>query len=464
MTVKPYNLNDIPMRPYQDAAYEFCVRHPKCGLFMDMGLGKTRIAGARIADMIYQFWGTTALILGTKRVVEEAWPEELEKWRYTRDLKYVVLKGSAKQIQELLKTPNVDIFLCSYSLAHHLVQRTGQIRPDMIIFDESQKLRNQKTKRHQAALLLSARCKYIMELTGTPVPNGMHQLYGQIKLLDGGVRLGTTETAFLKRWFTVNPYSGKPELGKGSFDDISKTIRGICFTLLTEDYVDLPPLVINDVIVTMDDKLAKQYAEFEEEQVMQLPETGDKITALTAAALYAKLSQFANGEIYDNDKKNKKSHIVHDLKMEALDDIIDEAFGENVLVIYQQKCDRDRILAKYPQARHIHSNEDVRAWKRGEISIGLAHPQSLGEGLNLQSGGRIMVWYGITFNLENYLQMVKRLWRSGQTKPVIMHRIFCKGTVDTDMRSAINRKNATQYDFMVAMKHRVELHTMKRAA
>lgn len=445
---------DLPAHGYQHAGYLFAKRHPKCALFVDMGLGKTRIAGARAADAIYSFDGISkVLIVGPKRVVENSWPEELQKWRYTRGLRFLILNGTQKEIHRKLDQPGIDIHLVSYDRVHLILQKARYPEYGLVILDESQKVRNPSTRRYQAVELITADAEQIIELTGTPAPNGLHQLWSQIKLLDGGQRLGKTQRAFTQRWFSMNEHSGKLQVNAGeAADQIHKAIRGICFTLLSEDYQKLPPLIVNDVNIELPPTIMERYNKFEEESVLELFD-GEDITAVNATVLYSKLTQFSNGSVYDSEKV---SHHIHDEKLDALEDIIDEAFGNNVFVVYQHIEDRIRIKKKYPHAVHIHTNESIEAWKRGEIELAMGHPASIGEGLNLQTGGHILVWFGVTWNLEHYLQTIKRFWRQGQTRPVMMHRLICKNTIDEIIVRSIKRKDKVQYNMLSAMKHRIE--------
>lgn len=461
MIVKGKDL-DKPPHEYQWAAYQFARAKKKCALFMEMGLGKTRPASAVAADALWSFETEAVIVFGPKTVVEDTWPEELQKWAYTRSLRYVVLNGTEKQIHRKLDLPGIDVYLCSYDRAHLILKKARYPKFGMAILDESQSVRNQATRRWQAVELLTARCDRIIELTGTPSPNGLHQLWAQIFLLDAGKRLGKTIGAFMRRWFKLNPINDKVEANKGTPEQIHARLKDICFTLLAADYQKLPPLITKDIVVKFPDKLKEAYDKFEEEAVLSMPSLREDITAVNASALYAKLAQFANGVIYDAEKKE---HPVHDLKLEALDAVIDGALGENVLVFYKHQSDLRRILARYPgRAVHLKSGTDaVTRWKAGEIEIGVGHPDSIGRGLNLQSGGRIVVWFGLTFNLEHYLQAIKRVWRQGQTLPVMMYILVSEGTIDEIIGRAIIRKDKTQTDLMQAMKRRIEI-VLKRAS
>lgn len=454
---------DLPMFRYQSAAYSFIQSRSKAALFMDMGLGKTRPAAARIADFIYEFDGNSpVLIVGPKRVVEDTWPEELQKWRYSRALTFEVLNGTEEQIHKKMDKVGVDIHLCSVDRIHILLKSRRMPIYHFVVLDEGQKLRNPDTRRWQAADLLTSRATNVLILTGTPAPNGLHQLWGIIKLLDDGKRLGKTQGSYISRWFNVDKEGKHKTLkNKEAGKQINARLKDICFTLMAEDYQSLPELIVNDISIDMPFKLRRMYDNFEDRAVLELPMVDRKFVAINATSLYGKLTQFSNGAIYDIDKK---WHAVHDLKLEALDEVIDEAFGENVLVIYQHRSDLERILKRYPgKAVWLKDQKAITAWKAGQIEIGVGHPASMGVGTNLQTGGRILVWFGLTWNLEDYMQTNKRLHRTGQTKPVMLHRIFCKQTVDEIIVRALKRKDVTQRDFMVAMKHNIE-DVLRRAA
>lgn len=438
---------------YQKALYLFVRRNKKCCVWVDMGLGKTRPTAAVIADVLNAFNQVSrVMVIGPKRVVEEAWPEELQKWHYSRHLKFQVLTGGRKGVHDGLRRPGIDIDLISYDMAGHVLSAGLESGPGMVVLDESQYIVNPTAKRSLAAELICAEAERVVLLTGTPAANGYHQVYNQIRLVDGGKRLGRTQKAFLRRWFDTNQ-EGKPVAKPGAKEDIQNRIKDVCFTLLSEDYIQLPPLIVNDVKVNLSTKEKKAYDDFEKKSILELADGVQTITASSVTGLYAKLTQFANGNVYD---EYKTSHVVHDEKINALAEILDGHQGENVLVMYTHVCDRERIMRAHPQARWLKTTEDVRAWKRGEISLALAHPSSIAVGLNMQSGGRIMVWYGMIWNLGNYLQCIKRLWRQGQKKPVIMHRILCQGTIDLSIARSLERKNKTQYGLMSAMKHRIE--------
>jgi Superfamily II DNA/RNA helicases, SNF2 family len=454
--IVPGEDTDKPPHDYQWAAYNFARDRKKCALFMEMGLGKTRPASAVIVDALRSFECDSVIVFGPKAVVEDTWPEELQKWAYTRDLRFVVLNGTENEIHRKLDLEGIDVYLCSYDRAHLIIKKARYPKFDMAVLDESQGVRNQATRRWQAVELLIARCDRVIELTGTPSPNGLYQLWAQLFLLDGGRRLGKTLGAFYRRWFHKNPFTDKIEPNTGAPAQIHARLRDICFTLLAEDYQKLPPLIVKDIRIKFSDALKKKYYTFEEKSVLSIPGLAKEITAVNASALYAKLTQFADGTIYDAEKK---PHAVHSLKLEALDAIIDGALGENVLVIYQHRSDLQRILERYPdRAVHLKSGSDsVAQWKKGEIEIGVGHPESIGRGLNLQSGGRIVVWYGIPVNLEHYLQTIKRIWRQGQTRPVMMYRLIAEGTVDESIARALGRKNRSQADLMQALKRKIEI-------
>lgn len=447
---------DLPFFQYQRAAYRFAQKTPKCALLMDMGLGKTRPTAALIADRIYSYSrDAPVLVVGPKLVIEDTWPAELQKWKYTRELRFEVLNGTEAQIHEKMTKRGVDVHLVCVDRMHILLKRRLMPKYSMVVLDEGQKLRNPDTRRWKAAELITAFADSIILLTGTPAPNGLHQLWAPMKLLDGGKRLGMTQRAFLNRWFTVDPQGKHTTVkNKAAKEQIQNRLKDICFTLLAEDYQTLPALVFNDIGIDMPDKLLKMYEKFEEEAVLSLPGVEEKFTAINAASLYGKLTQFSNGAIYD---REKKWHPVHELKLEMLDRVIDEAFGENVLVVYQHRSDLQRILDRYgKRAVWLKDKATVGRWKAGEIEIGVGHPASIGIGTNLQSGGHIVAWFGLTWNLEDYLQTNKRIWRTGQTRPVILHRIYCKSTVDEIIMRSLHRKDHTQRELMIAMKQNID--------
>lgn len=329
---------------------------------------------------------------------------------------------------------------------------------DAIVIDESSKMKNHDTNRWRAMRQIAFMVEYFLILTGTPAANGLHDLWAQIFLIDGGKRLGTTLKYFRERWFLEN-YSGHGYRAKDSAQAvIEAAIADITFTLREEDYADLPPRMYNTVSITLDEKTLKKYREFERTYVLAIDDV-DKIVANEGAALTQKLQQLANGIVYRTDPvtEEKTEHTFHDAKLSAMEDLVDELNGQNLFVAYQFKSDLARILKKFPQARLLDKRSETQdEWNRGEIPILCAHPKSAAHGLNLQFGGNHVLWYSPTWSLEDYIQLNKRLHRSGQDKPVVIHHLVVEGTVDTDVMESLGQKNDTQEKLLNLLKKRIE--------
>lgn len=438
---------------YQKHAGMHMRQHPKSGLFLDMGLGKTVIALTELEWMLYQdLCVNRPLIIGPKRVVQSVWMQEALKWQHTQKLKMSLVWGSPKDRMDALKT-KADIYLTNRENVPWIVSVFQSKWPfDMLVIDESSSFKNQASQRFKALKSILPYVKRIVLLTGTPAPNGLLDLWSQVYLLDQGERLEKTIGGYRERYFItkkedgyIRGYIPRTE----AIDNIYNKVADICISMKTEDYLDLPEIIMNDIKIDMPVDLKKRYDEFEEEQVMLI--MGEEITALSAGALTNKLLQFANGAVYLSDKSGDYVSI-HDLKLEALEETIDEAQGNPVLVFYSFRHDAERILAKYPKARMLKTDKDIQDWNAGKIEIMIAHPASAGHGLNLQSGGHIITFFGLNWSLELYLQAIKRIHRQGQKYTVVLNRILVRGTMDTKVAYALTQKEKGQDALMEAVK------------
>lgn len=327
-----------------------------------------------------------------------------------------------------------------------------------IVVDESSKMKNSDTNRWKAMKMMAFLSKYFLILTGTPAANSLHDLWAQVFLLDGGKRLGTTLKFFRERWFLEN-YNGHGYRAKDYAQSVIEgAIADISFTLREEDYADLPPRMYNTINITLDEPTLKKYNEFERTYVLAIDDVS-KIVANEGAALTQKLLQLSNGIVYRTDPitEEKTEHTFHKAKLDAMEDLVEELNGQNLFVAYQFKSDLARILKKFPQARLLDKKSETQdAWNRGEIPILLAHPKSAAHGLNLQFGGNHVLWYGPTWSLEDYIQLNKRLHRSGQKQPVMIHHLIVKGTIDVDVMDSLGEKNDTQEKLLNLLKKRIE--------
>lgn len=433
----------------------------KIGLFLDMGLGKTVTTLTAIRELKYnRFQVRRVLVIAPKKVAEGTWTREKDKWDHTRMLRVSPVLGSLAKRVRALNTP-ADIYVINRENVTWLVDYYRNEWPfDMVVVDESSSFKSHTSKRFKSLAGVSAKIDRLVELTGTPSPNGLEDLWAQVFLLDGGERLGKRYTQFRERYFqpdkrgadgTVYSYEAKP----GTERSILERISDICVSMKAEDYLELPDLVYHRISVELDAKSAGAYRELERNMVLELPEEGE-ITAASAAALSNKLLQLANGALYDGDRN---VHQVHGCKIEAFLELVESLKGRPVLVFYNYQHDRERILAalagKGLRVRELRTPADEDDWNSRQIDILLAHPASSAYGLNLQRGGNHVVWFGLTWNYELYTQANKRLHRQGQEEKVIIHHLVCEGTRDEDVMEALERKEDVQNQVMESLKARI---------
>jgi SNF2 family DNA or RNA helicase len=436
------------LRNYQRTAIDFAKAHPRCALFLDMGLGKTVIGLTIAVDLLEEFESAKVLIVGPQRVVRKTWPDEIKEWEHLQDLSYTVIDGTAKQ-RERKARENTAIHLISRDNIKWLLDYYWRDLPyDFVLIDESSSFRNPDAKRWLAARLVTSKARRVIDLTGQPAPNGLHQLWGQIALLDGGQRLGSSYSAFTDRWFDSNPYDRSIVAKDHAEAAITERLKDICFTLRSEDHLELPPISYNDIKLDISEEEFEQYKTLERDAILEV--AGEEITAFNAAALAGKLLQYANGAVYVEDKR---FHVFHDAKIEALKDIVDQAQAQPVLVAYNYKSDLARLKEAFPEGRVLDSDASIDDWNAGKIAVAFGQPQSIGVGLNLQKGGSIIVWFGLTWDLEMYLQFNKRIWRSGQERAVVVHHLLVANTIDETVVKALRMKDATQNRLLDAMKH-----------
>jgi SNF2 family DNA or RNA helicase len=438
------------MRGYQRAAAQFIKDTKKCALFIDMGLGKTVSVLTAVRDLQLDLDLARVLVCGPPRVARKTWPDEIRAWGHTREITFTSLQAPQKERRKRLKHAT-DIHLISHDLIPWLdLETCGEHDYDMIVIDESSCFKNQSAKRWAAMRRLVARARYVVLLTGTPAANGLQDLWGQMFLLDNGSRLGRTESDFRQRYFDSGwGEHGAVKAKKFSENAIKRRIEDICFTLLDKDYSELPPRIDNRIMVDLDPDMMKLYKRFVREYVLEL-EDGDNISAISAAALTQKLQQVANGCVLD---ANLNRRVLHRAKLDALHDIVEEASGEPMIVAYSHRSDIDRIKAEFPKAVLLGNNpQTIDDWNAGRIPMMIAHPKSGGHGLNLQFGGSILVWFGLTWSLELYQQLNKRLHRKGQTRTTVVHHILAAGTIDEQVMDALTAKDQTQSDFLHSLR------------
>lgn len=452
-------MNESNLHEYQKYAVQYIIEHPACCLFLDLGLGKTISTLTAIKKLMDEYLEVSkVLVIAPKRVAETTWSDEVEKWDHLKGLRISKILGTEKQRIAAFKAP-ADIFIVNRENVEWLVSYwQGYFPFDMVVIDELSSFKSAKARRFKALRLVRPKVNRVVGLTGTP--GGLIDLWSQLYLLDMGERLGKTITSYRQKYFRPGRTNGQVVFDykalDGSEQAIYDKISDICISMKAKDYLELPERIDRDVKVKLSEANMKKYIEFEKEQILQLPEDemGD-VSAVNAAALSNKLLQFANGAIYDSDRG---IHEIHTEKLEALTEIVEAANGQPVLIFYAFKHDLYRIQKKL-KAYHpveIGGSDCIRAWNTGQIKLLLAHPASAGHGLNLQAGGNIVVWYSLPWSSELYLQANARLYRQGQTKPVIIHKLIAEGTIDEDVIKALDGKIDKQEALMQAVKVRIE--------
>ena len=440
--------------PYQEFAKEYMISNPLSALFLEMGLGKTITTLTAIDELLYDcFEIRKVLIIAPLRVANSTWPSEIKKWEHLKLLRYSIVTGNeSERIQAL--TTEAEIYIINRENVDWLVNKSGvAINFDMLVIDELSSFKSYTSKRFKSLLKIRPYFKRVVGLTGTPSSNGLMDLWAEFRILDFGKRLGRYITHYRNKYFVPDKrngmiiYSYKPQ--EDAEQQIYEAINDITISMKSCDHLKLPDLIMNEVEVVLEDKEAERYEDFKKEMVMTIGE--EEIDAVNAASLSNKLLQLANGSIYDEDKNY---HIVHDKKMEALEQLIEEANGKPVLIAYWFKADKERIEQRF-KVREIQSASDIEDWNKGEILVGLIHPASAGHGLNLQQGGCTLIWFGLTWSLELYQQTNARLYRQGQNQTVVIHHIITKNTIDEDVMKALKRKERTQEALMSAVKARI---------
>lgn len=451
-------LDRTNLHRYQHACVEHILKHPFCGLFIEMGLGKTATTLTAISDLMFDCCEIcSVLVIAPKRVAESVWQEEAEKWEHLKHLSFSKITGTAKQRYAALHA-NADIHIISRDNVAWLCNLYDDALPfDMVVIDELSSFKSHRSERFRALRQKRPYIRRLVGLTGTPAPNGLIDLWPQIYLMDRGERLERTVTRYRDKYFKPGRSNGHVVysyvLADGAEKAIHEKIDDICISMEAKDYLDMPERTDNYIRLKMPPDIKKRYAAFERDKILELSET--EVNAANAASLSNKLLQFANGAVYD---ENKTVHPVHDIKLEALQEIIDDANGQPVLVAWTYQFDRDRImeyLKKY-KPRELKDNKDISDWNAGKIQVLLAHPASAGHGLNLQAGGNIVVWFGQTWSLELYQQFNARLHRQGQKRHVVINHLVVEGTHDEDVIRALTHKDIKQSSLMHSIKAKIE--------
>ena len=457
------NLHDeTSLHPYQKFCVNFIEEHPNCGVFLDMGLGKTIISLTAISHLLYDsFEVSRVLIIAPLRVARDTWIAELSKWEHLKGLRMERIIGTPKERVAALGR-KAEMYIINRENVEWLVKHfAGRKLPfDMLVIDELSSFKNSKAKRFLALKKVLPQFKRVVGLTGTPAPNGLEDLWPQVFLLDCGVRLGRTMKSYLDMFFeTPNswlPY--KHELKPGAEEEIYRRLGDICVSMRATDHLQMPERVVNIVELTMSSREEKLYRQMERD--MLLPYADGDVLALNAASLAGKLLQLANGAVYD---EFHNVRTIHDRKLDALEDLIEAANGKPLLVMYTYQHDLKRIQERFGKygpenpdgVRELKTASDMEDWNEGRIKVAVTQPASTGHGLNLQHGGSTIVWFGLNWSLELYEQANARLWRQGQKQTVVIHHLVTKGTMDEQVMKALHDKAADQNALMSAVKARI---------
>lgn len=447
----------MKLHDYQKYCVERILETNNLGLFLDMGLGKTLITLTAIKELIYnRFSVGKVLVIAPKKVAEATWQNEIEKWPELGLLRTSTVLGTEKQRVKALNTP-ADIYIINRDNVVWLVDFYQNAWPfDMVVCDEFSSFKNHQAKRFKALASIKPHIKRFVGLTGTPSPNGLLDLWAQVYLLDGGKRLSPSFYSFRNSYFEGDYMGYNYKARDFSREEITRKISDICISMKADDYLELPECTDNIIPVVLSPKAKKTYLQMEREAVLELEDAED-IDATSAAALSTKLLQLANGAVYDEDKNY---HEIHDCKIEAFMETLEQLQGKNVLVFYNFKHDLARLTQalekKKLNFRKLETKEDQKDWNEGKINVLLTHPASSAYGLNLQEGGNHVIWFGLTWNYELYTQANKRLHRQGQKEKVIIHHLVTEDTRDEDVMTALEKKEDVQNYVLESLKARIQ--------
>lgn len=454
------------LHKYQERGVSHIIDNEYCALFLDMGLGKTVTTLTAIKELLDNCIISNALVIAPKKVTQVTWGDEIKNWKHLQGLTISVIDGTAKQRREAMAA-KADIYAVSRDNIVWLILEHGGVKLpyDMVVIDELSSFKNHASKRFRAMRKVRKFIPRVVGLTGTPAPNGLIDLFAQMYLIDEGQRLGKTVTAYRDRFFRPGKRNGDIvytyELKAPQNETeqrISDLISDITISMTAEDYLTMPDKIMLYDYVDLAPKVLAMYRDFEKEQILELINSDEPISAASAAALSNKLQQFANGAIYDAERNVKD---LHDEKLDKLEELVEAANGEPVLIAYSYKHDLERIMQKLKAYKPVklEKPEHIADWNAGKIPVLITHPASAGHGLNLQKGGHNIVWFGNTWSLELYQQFNARLYRQGQGKPVIIHHIVTRGTIDEKIIKSLDGKRETQDGLMQSIKELMEFYS-----
>lgn len=451
----------LSLHDYQEVTKDFIIRTPYAAVILDMGMGKTATTLSAINELMFDRYEVSkVLVIAPLRVANTVWSDEIEQWEELRHLRYAKIVGTPKQRRAALEQ-DADIYIVNREILPWLVQQCSPyFKWDMVVIDELSSFKSWQSKRFKAFMAMRPYMKRVVGLTGTPSSNGLMDLFAEFKVIDSGERLGRFIGEYRSRYFDEGRRNGNIVYEYIPMDyaecQIYDKIDDITISMKAMDYLDMPELISTKKVVHLTDKETDNYKRFKKDYVLSDLEDGE-VTAANAASLSNKLVQMANGAVYSDDHQVVS---LHDQKLDTLEDIIEAANGEPVLVAYWFKHDLQRIeerLAKLKvQGTVLKTEQDIREWNKGNIRVGLLYPASAGHGLNLQKGGHHLVWFGLTWSLELYQQTNARLWRQGQqAETVVIQHIVTEGTIDEEILKALENKDAQQSRLIEAVKAQV---------
>lgn len=444
---------------YQRAAIQWVLDHPRCGLFLDMGLGKSVITLTALQQLMDDGEVGRTLVVAPKKVAETTWTTEAEKWDHLKSMRVARVMGTEKQ-RDMALASKADVYVIGRDSFVWLVGKYGGVLPfDVLVIDELTSFKSSKSNRFKAMRMATPTVDRVIGLTGTPAPNGLIDLWAQMYCIDMGERLGKSVTRYREAYFDLHRWNNivvRSSVKKGCEGAIRNKIADICLSMQAKDYLQLPDMIVHEERITLSEKVMRAYTTFERDKVLEFTEQHSdesvNVLANSAAGLMNKLSQYANGAVYDDDRN---VHEVHDEKLDKLAEIVEAANGSHVLVFYQFKHDVERIMRKLKGyvVKSYEGEKELREWNAGGIDVLLAHPMSTAFGLNMQQGGHYIVWFGTGWNLELYQQANARLHRQGQQHPVQVYKLICDGTVDMRANAALDSKKGVQQSLLDSLNY-----------
>ena len=445
---------------YQLFAADFIVTHPHSAILLDCGCGKTVITLTAIEELLRDRFEVRKVLVICPIRVAQVWADEIAKWSHLRGLRYSIAVGSASERRYALNQ-DADIYIINRDVVPWLVEEYGgEWKWDMLVLDELSSFKNPQAKRFKAILAIRSLVRRVVGLTGTPSSNGLMDLWAEYRLLDLGERLGRFISRYRQEYFRPDKTNGQIVYSyaplPGAEERIYQRISDITISMRCTDHLCMPELVSAPYEVTLSPDERKRYNAMKKEMVLSLKD--GEVTAANAASLSGKLTQMANGAVYSDSGEVAE---IHSRKLDALEDLIEAQNGKPVLVAYWYKHDLKRIEQRLQEMgvsyRRIDTEESIHQWNAKRIAVGLIHPASAGHGLNLQGGGSTLIWFGLTWSLELYIQTNARLWRQGQvSRTVVIQHIITKGTIDERIMAALQRKEVTQSSLIDAVKAQLD--------